>query len=72
MSLGWFDLGFAVSAVVLLAGLSRRKKRPLPPGPKGLPVLGNLLDMPRESEWLTFQQWARDYGMHIVSWSMAY
>ncbi|THU85007.1 cytochrome P450 [Dendrothele bispora CBS 962.96] len=35
---------------------------PLPPGPRGLPVVGNVLDMPSEKEWLTFAEWGRKYG----------
>ncbi|KAJ3548837.1 hypothetical protein NMY22_g1117 [Coprinellus aureogranulatus] len=34
----------------------------LPPGPKGLPFLGNLLDMPSEQEWLTFARWGEAWG----------
>ncbi len=34
----------------------------LPPGPRGLPFLGNVFDMPVEKPWLTFKRWADDYG----------
>ncbi len=39
-----------------------RKSYPRPPGPKGLPVLGNLLDMPTEKHWLKFTEWAQAFG----------
>ncbi|KAK0204608.1 cytochrome P450, partial [Desarmillaria ectypa] len=39
---------------------------PFPPGPKGLPFIGNLLDIPSEKEWLTFAKWGEKYG-DIVS-----
>ncbi|KAI0072731.1 cytochrome P450 [Panus rudis PR-1116 ss-1] len=33
-----------------------------PPGPKPLPVLGNLLDLPRDAPWKTYASWTRKYG----------
>jgi len=39
----------------------------LPPGPKGLPLVGNVLDMPSEKEWLTFARWGDSYGMSTIS-----
>ncbi|KAF8974327.1 cytochrome P450 [Flammula alnicola] len=38
------------------------RTRSLPPGPKGLPLVGNILDMPAEKEWLTFARWGEAYG----------
>ena len=37
----------------------------LPPGPKGLPLVGNLCDMPAEKEWLTFARWGEKYGIFL-------
>ncbi|KAJ7937382.1 cytochrome P450 [Mycena leptocephala] len=34
----------------------------LPPGPKGLPLVGAVLDMPSEQEWITFSKWADTWG----------
>jgi hypothetical protein len=35
---------------------------PLPPGPKGLPLVGNVLDLPKEYECLTYTDWRATYG----------
>lgn len=34
-----------------------------PPGPKPLPLIGNLLDMPNTQQWLTFMRWGDTYGL---------
>ncbi|GJJ15722.1 hypothetical protein Clacol_010000 [Clathrus columnatus] len=34
----------------------------LPPGPPRRFLIGNLLDFPQNREWLTFNQWAKEYG----------
>ncbi|KAJ7756757.1 cytochrome P450 [Mycena maculata] len=37
-------------------------RHPLPPGPKPLPLIGNLLDMPRSKSQQTFSKWTDLYG----------
>jgi len=39
---------------------------PYPPGPPGLPLLGNVFDMPKQGTWLTFRDWARQYGKSCI------
>ncbi|KAK0479579.1 hypothetical protein IW261DRAFT_1419672 [Armillaria novae-zelandiae] len=38
------------------------RNTPFPPGPKGLPFIRNILDVPSEKEWLTFARWSEKYG----------
>jgi hypothetical protein len=41
---------------------ARRRGVPLPPGPRGLPIIGNVLDMPMKEEWLGYQALTKQYG----------
>ncbi|KAJ7638494.1 cytochrome P450 [Roridomyces roridus] len=60
-------LALDILAIIGLLCLLKRLLTPkqphsLPPGPKGLPFVGNVLDMPSEREWITFNKWADTYG----------
>ena len=35
---------------------------PLPPGPKGYPLIGNLFDMPAQKSWVVYDEWGKIYG----------
>ena len=41
---------------------SNPKGLPLPPGPRHLPLIGSLFDMPKDFYWLTYAKWAKIYG----------
>lgn len=57
-------LGALVALLVALSAYhSRRNRFPLPPGPKGLPIVGNAWDLPGDGrEWLTYQRWSHEYS----------
>ncbi|KAG1851300.1 cytochrome P450 [Suillus subalutaceus] len=45
--------------------LIKKNPKPYPPGPRGWPLIGNVLDMPRVKRlklWLTFTEWGQKYG----------
>ncbi|TFK34339.1 cytochrome P450 [Crucibulum laeve] len=56
--------------LIVFYGFSRKRKSsslPLPPGPKKLPILGNILQMPSsENEWEVYADWAREFNSDIL------
>ncbi|KAI0827413.1 cytochrome P450 [Trametes gibbosa] len=54
-----------VSVLFLGIAVLRRHlldRRGLPPGPKPVPLFGNLFQLPQQEEWLQFASWGRMYG----------
>lgn len=60
------SLDIVAVLILCLVGIfyARRKKtlHPLPPGPKGYPVIGNALDMPKSHEWIAYEEWGKELG----------
>ncbi|KAI0071515.1 cytochrome P450 monooxygenase [Panus rudis PR-1116 ss-1] len=46
----------------LLVYISSIRKEPLPPGPKRLPIIGNVHQLPKEFPEQTFAEWRKQFG----------
>ncbi|KAF5309457.1 hypothetical protein D9619_012390 [Psilocybe cf. subviscida] len=66
MRLGLIFCALTLLAYIIARLLSDRRRNPsrlpLPPGPKGYPLIGNLFDVPTSQQWRTYAEWAKVYG----------
>lgn len=42
---------------------------PYPGGKQPLPLLGHILDLPKEKSWMTFRKWHQMYGPILTIWN---
>nr|BAL05123.1 cytochrome P450 [Phanerodontia chrysosporium] len=65
-------IGYLLASLALayaLASCHPRSSR-YPPGPRGLPLLGNLLDMPRKHSWTKHQELSKTYRSDIIHYQV--
>lgn len=55
-------LVFVVAAFLAIRIYRRRGRLPYPPGPRPLPLVGNLFDIPKEFSWLSYAQLSKKHG----------
>jgi hypothetical protein len=54
---------FSVIVFLAVRIYQRRGRLPYPPGPRPLPLVGNLFDIPKEFSWLSYVQLSKKHGM---------
>lgn len=64
----WLAALVTTLTVVAVVSLNQRR-RSFPPGPKGLPIVGNIFDVPKEFEWLAYDRWSRECRTLIANFS---
>jgi hypothetical protein len=55
-----------VAALWAIRDHRRRGGLPYPPGPPSLPIIGNLLDIPREFSWLAYTRFSKKHGTSLL------
>jgi len=55
-------LSFLACALLALTLSKRASKKHYPPGPKPIPLVGNLFDVPVNTPWYRFAEYTREYG----------
>lgn len=60
-------MSYALYAALLFVVMSitvfkRRQILQNPPGPRAIPVIGNILDIPLDRPWETYRDWCKEYG----------
>ncbi len=58
--------GVLILLAVRLYSLGVKSKYPLPPGPKGSPIIGNFRQVPVERSDVQFAKWAKEYSEFVV------
>jgi hypothetical protein len=67
MSSGWRDICISalISATLLAAirhEMKKKRSAVLPPGPRPIPIIGNVCGIDIDAPWLTYTEWGEQYG----------
>ncbi|KAJ7669343.1 cytochrome P450 [Mycena polygramma] len=58
---------FYTLIVVVVWKILTQKRVHYPPGPRGLPLIGNTLQIPQDRQWLKWAEWKAQYGSYLSS-----
>ena len=59
-------ISFFIYLLVSLRDLRRRGGLSYPPGPTSWPLIGNLLDLPKETPWTAYTDMSKKYGRRNI------
>ncbi|KAI0028104.1 cytochrome P450 [Vararia minispora EC-137] len=66
LSLDIFVVGLVISLVHWISSSHRRRGLSLPPGPRGVPIIGSLFSVPRANECIIYRDWGLKYGSDLI------
>ena len=61
LAISWF-----LYLLVVFRDHRRRRGLPYPPGPPSRPIIGNLLDFPKDMPWSAYTEMFKSYGMRTI------
>ncbi|KAJ7108017.1 cytochrome P450 [Mycena crocata] len=64
-------LGIGISMYAIHWLSKPRSSLPLPPGPRKLPLIGNVFDIPAAHPWETYMAWSKEYDTDILHLNLA-
>ncbi|KAK0236605.1 cytochrome P450 [Armillaria nabsnona] len=67
MHLSFVNASIFLAFVYALYKLVSRSHRRLPPGPAGLPIIGNVYDIAGKFDWITYMEMSRKYDSGLIS-----
>lgn len=73
----WRDRPFESTSLIIAVFLATIvmhgyiSKRHLPPGPRRLPPIGNMLQYPSKTPWIRFAEWSKEFGSYCL-WFVLY